>query len=182
MRTAQKGAFSQWSNRTGAGVAAICLSCLCAFGSFAQTNPPRFKVVGFYTGKSDKAHISFVREANRWFPKMAAEHGFAYDSTTNWDNLNSESLAKYQAVVFLDTRPERPAQREAFQKYIEHGGGWMGFHFAAFALTPSQFPQNWDWYHRDFLGSELVCGEYLATHLGDPQSGRPLASGNEGHA
>ena len=33
------------------------------------------------------------------------------------------------------------------------GGAWMGFHFAAFALTPSDYPQNWNWYHNDFLGS-----------------------------
>ena len=29
----------------------------------------------------------------------------------------------------------------------------MGFHFAGFALTPSDVPQNWDWYHNTFLGS-----------------------------
>lgn len=32
----------------------------------------------------------------------------------------------------------------------------MGFHFSAFALTPSGYPQNWDWFHNQFLGS----GEY----------------------
>jgi len=34
----------------------------------------------------------------------------------------------------------------------------MGFHFSAFALTPSEFPQNWDWYHNVFLGS----GQYVS--------------------
>jgi hypothetical protein len=124
----------------------------------AQTNPPAFKVIAFYTGKSDKAHISFVKEANRWFPRMAAEHGFAYEATDNWESLNLQFLAKCQVVLFLDTRPDAPAQREAFQKYIENGGGWMGFHFAAFALTPSQFPQNWDWYHNEFLGAGSYAG------------------------
>ena len=146
------------SNGPAAGVAAFCLACFCAVSVSAQTNPPTFKVVAFYTGKSDKAHISFVREANRWFPKMAAEHGFAYDSTANWENLNPKFLAGYQVVIFLDTRPDAPAQREAFQKYMEKGGGWMGFHFAAFALTPSQFPQNWDWYHNEFLGAGSYAG------------------------
>jgi hypothetical protein len=146
------------SNRTGIGAATFCLACFCAVSIFAQTNPPKFNVIAFYTGKSDKAHISFVKEANRWFPKMAAEHGFAYDSTGNWKNLNPEFLAKYQVVLFLDTRPDASAQREAFQKYIENGGGWMGFHFAAFALTPSQFPQNWDWYHNEFLGAGSYAG------------------------
>jgi hypothetical protein len=36
---------------------------------------------------------------------------------------------------------------------MENGGGWIGFHFAAFALTPSAYPQNWDWFHDQFLGS-----------------------------
>ena len=36
---------------------------------------------------------------------------------------------------------------------MESGGAWMGFHFSAFALTPSAFNQNWDWYHETFLGS-----------------------------
>ena len=41
---------------------------------------------------------------------------------------------------------------------MEKGGAWMGFHFSAFALTPSAYPQNWDWYHNEFLGS----GEYAS--------------------
>ena len=61
-------------------------------------------------------------------------------------------------VIFLDTRPEDPAQRMAFQKYMDNGGGWMGFHFSAFALTPSEYPMNWDWYHNKFLGS----GSYVS--------------------
>jgi uncharacterized protein len=136
---------------------ALCLGYTCV-SVYAQTNSPRFRVAAFYTGKSDQAHISFVREANRWFPRMAAEHGFAYISTDNWSNLNPEFLARYQVVLFLDTRPEAPAQREAFQKYMEHGGGWIGFHFAGFALTPSQVPQNWDWYHQEFLGAGSYAG------------------------
>lgn len=35
---------------------------------------------------------------------------------------------------------------------MDNGGAWIGFHFAGFALTPSAYPQNWDWYHNDFLG------------------------------
>ena len=119
----------------------------------SNAQEPKFKVIAFYTGKNDRAHASFVQEANKWFPKMAATHNFSYDSTNNWSNLNADFLGKYQVVLFLDTRPEAPEQRLAFQKYMENGGGWIGFHFSAFALTPSAFPQNWDWYHQLFLGS-----------------------------
>jgi hypothetical protein len=124
-----------------------------AMSQAQQTTPPRFRVIAFYTAKNDAAHISFVHEANKWFPEMAAKYHFSYDSTNNWQNLNATFLSKYQVVIFLDTRPEDPAQRAAFQQYMEHGGGWIGFHFAAFALTPSDVPQNWDWYHNTFLGS-----------------------------
>ena len=119
---------------------------------------PKFKVIAFYTGKQDLAHISFVHEANRWLPIAAQHNGFSYDATNDWSNLNSNFLSQYQVVVFLDTRPDDPAQRAAFQQYMEHGGAWLGFHFAAFALTPSEYPQNWNWYHNDFLGS----GEYVS--------------------
>jgi hypothetical protein len=130
-----------------------------AISSPAQSSDaPRFKVIAFYTGKNDLAHISFVHEANAWFPKMADKYHFAYEATTNWSDLNVEFLSHYQVVLFLDTRPDDPAQRVAFQKYMEQGGAWMGFHFAAFALTPSDYPQNWDWYHDTFLGS----GEYVS--------------------
>ncbi|HEY4325734.1 MAG TPA: ThuA domain-containing protein [Mucilaginibacter sp.] len=132
------------------------------FSSFspahAQTDAPKFKVIAFYTAREDKAHISFVHEANQWFPKMAAKYHFQYDSTKNWTNMNAEFLSHYQVVIFLDTRADDPAQRAAFQKYMESGGGWMGFHFAAFALTPSDFPQNWDWYHNKFIGA----GQYVS--------------------
>jgi uncharacterized protein len=139
-------------------VATVCLACFFSLNVAAQTNAPKYRVLAFYTGKDETAHISFVEEANRWFPRMAVQRGFSFESTTNWQNLNLEFLAKYQVVVFLDTRPEAPTQREAFQKYMENGGGWMGFHFVGFALTPSQFPQNWDWYHNEFLGAGSYAG------------------------
>jgi uncharacterized protein len=137
----------------------LCLLLFAFTGVKAQNNDhPKFRVIAFFTGKNDQAHISFVHEANKWFPKMAEEYHFAYDSTSNWSNMNAEFLSHYQVVLFLDTRPEDPAQRAAFQKFMDNGGGWMGFHFSAFALTPSDIPANWDWYHNTFLGS----GQYVS--------------------
>ena len=129
-----------------------CFNCTV----IAQHRNPKFNVIAFYTAKEDLAHISFVHEANRWFSAMASKYHFTYDSTNNWNNLNAAFLSHYQVVLFLDTRPDSPAQRDAFKQYMENGGGWMGFHFAGFAFTPSAYPQNWDWYHDQFLGA----GEY----------------------
>lgn len=134
-------------------LAMVC--CLCSIVATAQ-RPPFFKAIAFFTAKNDQAHISFVHEANKWFPMVATKHRFSYDTTSNWNNLNADFLAQYQVVIFLDTRPETPTQRQAFEQYMTNGGAWMGFHFAAFALTPSKYPQDWNWYHEQFLGS----GEY----------------------
>jgi hypothetical protein len=121
--------------------------------AYSQTKKADFKVIAFYTAKNDRAHISYVNEANKWFPKIADKYNFTYDTTTNWNNLNAAFLSRYQVVLFLDTRPDDPVQRQAFQQYMEKGGGFIGFHFAGFALTPSTYPQDWDWYHNQFLGS-----------------------------
>ncbi|MDB6166659.1 MAG: hypothetical protein JWQ83_1799 [Lacunisphaera sp.] len=140
------------------------LACILALASWvgpvlrAGEAVPDFRVIAFYTGKNDLAHISFVREANRWFPEMAAKYHFTYEATNDWSKLNASFLAGYQVVVFLDTRPEDPGQRAAFRDYVEHGGAWLGFHFAAFALTPSAVPQDWDWYHNEFLGGGSYVG------------------------
>lgn len=131
---------------------------LGALSLAAQSSAESFRVIAFYTGKNDKAHISFVHEANRWFAEMAAPNHFIYRSTTNWNELNDQILAQCDVAVFLDTRPDRVDERAAFRKYMESGGAWMGFHFAGFALTPSEFPQNWDWYHNEFLGAGSYVG------------------------
>ncbi|HEX7902875.1 MAG TPA: ThuA domain-containing protein [Chitinophagaceae bacterium] len=134
------------------------------FFCIAQTQSPAFNVLAFYTAKNDPAHISFVHEANRWFLQMSSHHHFKYDSTNNWNKLDSTFLSQYHVVIFLDTRPDSIQQRTAFRQYIENGGGWMGFHFSAFALTPSAYPQNWDWYHNEFLGSgEFVSNTWRPT-------------------
>ena len=132
------------------------LLLFAAFFSDAAALPKTFKVLAFYTAKNDQAHISFVQEANRWFSEISKKNHFKYVATNNWNQLNPGTLSQYQVVIFLDTRPELPAQRKAFQDYMENGGAFMGFHFSAFALTPSTYPQDWDWYHEQFLGS----GEY----------------------
>jgi hypothetical protein len=141
----------------------LIISAALLIGVFAflnanaqQSNKKPFKVIAFYTERNDAAHISFVHEANKWFPEMGKQYNFIYDSTNDWTKLNTKFLKQYKVVLFLDTRPDDSLQRLAFEKYMKHGGGWMGFHFAGFALTPSEFPQNWNWYHNEFI----AAGQY----------------------
>jgi len=137
-------------------IIAIIVFCFCTGALYAQQKTARFKVISFYTAKHDLAHISFVHEANEWFATAGKRFHFLYEATSDWNKMNDSTLAQYDVVIFLDTRPDSLPQRQAFQHYMEKGGGWIGFHFAAFALTPSDYSQNWNWYHNEFLGS----GEY----------------------
>ena len=121
--------------------------------TIAQDQNTEFNVLAFYTARHDAAHISFLKQANDWFSEQSVNHKFRYSSTSNWNRLNEVTLDSFQVILFLDTRPEQIHQRAAFESYIKKGGAWMGFHFAAFSLTPSDYPQNWDWYHEKFLGS-----------------------------
>ncbi|WP_328912771.1 MULTISPECIES: ThuA domain-containing protein [unclassified Streptomyces] len=111
---------------------------------------PAFKVLAFYDGTYDAAHISFVHEANAWFPQQAAANGFSYTATTDWNQLNTANLANYQVVLFLDDYPQTAAQQSAFKTYMDNGGGWLGFHVSAYN---DAVPSDWSWYHNTFLGT-----------------------------
>lgn len=139
--------------------ARLCTALLIGITFLLGCQPvARFNVLAFYTSQQDAAHISFAQEANTWFAQQANIHHFDYHTTRDWHALTEPGLADYDVIIFLDSRPDDSLQRSAFQKYMTHGGSWMGFHFAGFALTPSAYPQNWDWYHHEFLG----VGEYVS--------------------
>lgn len=110
-----------------------------------------FKVLslGFIEG-GDEAHADFANEANAWFAKTGKEYGFIYDFTTDWGYLNDNVLANYELVMFLNNKPFATEQCEAFERYMNNGGAWMGFHVCAFSTNSSE---QWPWYHREFLGS-----------------------------
>jgi hypothetical protein len=107
--------------RTG-GQLVLVLVLFLNVASMAQPAPEPFRVLAFFTAERDRAHITFVHEANQWFAEMAGEYGFTYDSTSNWQKLNDQDLVGYQVVLFPDTRPALPEQRNAFQPYVEKGG------------------------------------------------------------
>ncbi|MEU1407302.1 ThuA domain-containing protein [Streptomyces sp. NPDC005728] len=108
-----------------------------------------FRVLALYNGTWDAAHISFVKEANEWFPRQAAANGFTYTASNNWDLLANGGVNAYQVVLFLDDLPQTAAQRTGFEQYMRSGGAWMGFHVSAFTTNAT----SWSWYHNQFLGS-----------------------------
>ncbi|MFI1994487.1 ThuA domain-containing protein [Actinoplanes sp. NPDC020271] len=133
-------------------VATLALLTAVATGLFVRTAEAvaatPFKVLAFYNGTWDAAHIDFDKEARDWFPKAGAQYGFTWEATTDWSRLSATGLAGYQVIMFLDDGP--PAERRAaFQQYVQNGGGFLGFHVSAFTTEAS----SWSWYYNTFLGS-----------------------------
>jgi hypothetical protein len=126
----------------------VCVVMMLLTSITLQAQTPKFKVLAFYNGTYDAAHINFVAEARQWYPQLASQNGFSWESTNDWSKLNATNLANYKVIMFLDDMPPT-AQRAAFQTYMQNGGAWMGHHVCAFNTNPA----DWDWYHNQFLGT-----------------------------
>lgn len=119
-------------------------------GNVASAQTPKFKVLAFYSTIVESDHVDFAKDAIAFYNKMAAEKGFAFDTTQNWDKLNTENLKNYKVVVWLNDFPHTDAQRQVFEKFMENGGGWLGFHVAGY----NDHTTNWPWYV-NFLGGAV---------------------------
>jgi hypothetical protein len=109
-----------------------------------------FNVLALYSGSFDDAHINFEKEAAVWFSQVAALNNFSYTQSTNWNLLNNLTTSQFQVVMFLDDQPGSAAQRAGFQRYMENGGGFFGFHVTAYNDNSSGV---WPWFHQTLLGT-----------------------------
>jgi len=113
----------------------ICLLVILGCGLFhparAQRPRAKYRVLAVYSDKVERDHLDFAHQAVRFFSTTARKDHFSFTATTNWDDLNTANLAKYDLVLWLNDSPHTAPQRKAFEQYMEHGGGWLGVHVAA---------------------------------------------------
>ena len=112
----------------------------------------RFRVLAFYSDTTEPDHVQFAHDAVRFLNERGAKEHFSLDATSRWEDLNDEHLKGYQLVIWLNESPSKAEQRSAFERYIEHGGAWLGFHAAAY----NDKDTNWPWFV-DFLGGAVFC-------------------------
>ena len=89
--------------------------------------------------------------------KLGQENGFAVDATEDAGAFTSKNLARYSAVVFLNTTGDvlDAAQQDDFERYIQAGGGYVGIHSA----TDTEY--DWPWYGR-------LAGAWFNGHPNNP--------------
>jgi len=117
---------------------------------FAQAAEPAFKVLAFYSTDVEPDHVKTANDALAFYKALAAKHNSQLDTTTDWNKLNENDLKPYRLILWLNNFPQTPEQRAAFEKYMEHGGGWIGFHVAAY----NDKDTHWPWFVQ-FLGGAV---------------------------
>jgi uncharacterized protein len=119
-------------------------------GGYARGVEPAFKVLAFYSTDVEPDHVKTANDALAFYKDLAAKHNFTLDTTTDWTKLNENDLKPYRLILWLNNFPQTPEQRAAFEKYMEHGGGWIGFHVAAY----NDKDTHWPWFVQ-FLGDAV---------------------------
>lgn len=124
---------------------------IAVFAVAVQAHTNEFKVLVF--SKTEGYRHSSIPNGISMIQSLGTDHHFAVDTTEDAALFTDENLTQYQAVVFLMTTGDvlDSTQEEAFERYIQAGGGYVGIHAA------SDTEYDWPWY------SDLV-GAYFAGH------------------
>lgn len=74
--------------------------------------------------------------------KLGTENGFAVDSSDKAEVFTDANLKQYAALIFSNSNNEafeNDEQRAVFERYIKHGGGFVGIHSASGSERASPF-------------------------------------------
>ena len=143
----------------------ILLFTACTLLTYAQVpegypanyaKAPRFKALIYYTQHAEEAHVQFVEQATTFFNKLNYGDGFVLDITTDFSKYPYEKLKEYNVIIMLNTSPNTKAERDAFEQYMENGGGWVGFHAAAY----NDKNTHWPWFVKFLGGGVFYCNNW----------------------
>lgn len=143
----------------------ILLFTACTLLTYAQVpegypanyaKAPRFKALIYYTQHAEEAHVQFAEQATTFFKKLNYGDGFVLDITTDFSKYPYEKLKEYNVIIMLNTPPNTKAERDAFEQYMENGGGWVGFHAAAY----NDKNTHWPWFVKFLGGGVFYCNNW----------------------
>lgn len=106
-------------------------------------------------------HNDGITGARQLFDELAERRGWAFFHSENSALFDAEHLARFDVVVFSNASGNMMSdeQDQAFQKWLEAGGGWIGIHAAGDGSH-----KEWTWYQDTLIGSPFTA------HVMDPQT------------
>jgi uncharacterized protein len=137
-------------------------------GSSAMSRGPERKVLVYTRNGKGYVHDN-IPSSVAAIQKMGAENGFGVDVTDDPVFFTDATLKQYRALVFANTNNEafhNDAERDAFKRYIEAGGGFVGIHSAS--GSERDWPYFWS-----ALGGKFVRHPKMQTfevRVKDPNS------------
>jgi type 1 glutamine amidotransferase len=153
----------------------LLAAALCTLGAVhLHAQQPRFHVLAFYSDHEEPDHVAFAHQALSYFSALAKKDNLDWQATTDWRQMRLATLKRYQLVIWLDASPSVPAERSAFQQYMEQGGGWLGFHISGY----NDESTHWPWFVR-FLGTVFYSNSWppLPAMLHVDDRTHPVAKG-----
>lgn len=108
---------------------------------------PRFNALVYYSKDVEDAHKQFAEQAIEFIHKLSYGEGFTYTVATTLHPF-IETLSEFDVIIALNNMPADQLEREAFETYMQNGGGWVGFHAAGY----NDRNTHWNWFN-EFLGA-----------------------------
>ncbi len=117
----------------------LTLLLVCAT---ASGQPPQDNILVYTRNGKGYVHDN-IADSVAAIKKMGAANGFTVEVTDDPARFTDDNLRRYKALVFSNTNNEAftdESQREAFKRYVESGGGFVGIHSA------SGSERNWPYF------------------------------------
>ena len=105
-------------------------------------------------------HFDGIEGGLAFFSGMADEMGLGYFQTENSAVFNENDLSRFSVVIFNNVTGDvlSEQQKQAFQVWLEAGGGWLGLHGAGDGSH-----KEWPWYVENLIGANFIA------HIMSPQ-------------
>lgn len=131
------------------------LFMMIMFLSFIDKKKPKVLIFS----KTAGYHHKSIPDGIDAIKKLGVENNFAVDTTTDSTLFTDKNLKQYAAIIFLNTTGNLfdTLQKDAFKRFIQKGGGFVGVH----AATDAEY--NWPWYGK-------MIGGYFLSHPAQQQA------------
>ncbi|MEM1114274.1 MAG: ThuA domain-containing protein [Pseudomonadota bacterium] len=105
-------------------------------------------------------HKDGIAGGQRAMKSIAKQWRYGLFLTENGAVFNQADLARFQAVIFLNATGDMLSreQEQAFEVWLEDGGGWLGIHAAGDGSH-----SGWPWYMDNLIGTDFTA------HIMGPQ-------------